>query len=376
MPFAGAFALENLQKYAEMLRQRKLAAEKVSFDRAKTENDMRLAQERLTGDTEDRRLRREFQESQLRSLDESRKATEADRQRDDAYKGLGLLSAGTRISPEEHQGFLRKGIPGSAFESKTERGPYEDATLGPEGLSRSVIRTTESEAARAKRVDDERMTARDKATQTYQTEQARIAAEREERLAKAGAGGQGGGNPYFSMQAIYDPQGRPIGAVRMDHRTGVATPVDIGALAGGQMKPPPGDLGKTSILNEASLDALDRLKAMYDTGAKDTIGPAMGRLRTAGQKVPGVSSNETFSNFSAATSSFRNAVIKAITGAQMSEPEANRIRQQIPEVTDKPVDWQAKYEQTKKNLADIENRIKTNRPDGSGGFRVVGERTK
>ena len=374
MAFAGAFALDNLQKYAEMLRQRKLLAEKTAFERGqvgvtnrRADEALNIQRQQLEGANEDRRLTRERQSR----LDERQLALDA-------------FLQGNTVAEQVQPGFLAqddpvvKRLPPHLLTAQAARGGEDFAgplqpgqtspTARPGGFIKAATpgqRNAQEQAERALR-DDERL------------EKDRIERERHNRELEArAASGGGSGNPYFSMQAIYDPQGRPIGAVRMDHRTGVATPVDIGALAGGQMKPPPGDLGKTSILNEASLDALDRLKAMYDTGAKSTIGPAMGRLRTAGQKIPGVPSDETFSNFAAATSSFRNAVIKAITGAQMSEPEANRIRQQIPEVTDKPTDWLAKYEQTKKNLADIENRIKADRgAGGSTSFRVVGERNK
>ena len=71
--------------------------------------------------------------------------------------------------------------------------------------------------------------------------------------------------------------------------------------------------------------------------------------------------NKPFTDFQAATAAFRNAVIKAITGAQMSEPEAARIRQQIPEITDKPDVWKAKAEQTRFNLRTLKPRVQSSR---------------
>lgn len=169
------------------------------------------------------------------------------------------------------------------------------------------------------------------------------------------------GRPYFTTQPVYDSQGRPVGGIRTDHRTGQVSMIDMSALGGGQLKPPPGQLGSQSILNEASLDQLDRLKTMFDNGASDLIGPIEGRARSIGQQVPGVPVNDTFAEFEAASMAFQNAVIKAITGAQMSEPEATRIKQQIPLPKDKPEVWRQKYAQTVKNLEDLENRLKTDR---------------
>lgn len=167
--------------------------------------------------------------------------------------------------------------------------------------------------------------------------------------------------PYFTYQTTYDPQGRPDGAIRFDARGGPPQRVGVGEM-GGQLKPPPGDLGKQSILDEVSTEQLDRLKVMFDRGAVALVGPASGRLRQIGQQVPGVPVNKTFAEFDAASSAFKNSVIKAITGAALSEAEATRIRQQIPEVTDKPAVWLAKAKQTRQNLQDLAGKLKAKTP--------------
>ena len=163
--------------------------------------------------------------------------------------------------------------------------------------------------------------------------------------------------PYFTYQTTFDPQGRPDGAIRFDARGGAPQRVSVGEM-GGQLKPPPGDLGKQSVMNEVSTEQLDRLKSMFDRGGKAFIGPAEGRARSIGQQLPGVPVNKTFANFDAASSAFKNSVIKAITGAQMSEREADRILGQIPTVNDKPDVWLAKAEQTRKNLGDLSEALK------------------
>lgn len=179
--------------------------------------------------------------------------------------------------------------------------------------------------------------------------------------------------PYFTIAPLYDSQGRPIGALRTEGRTGKVEFVNIGSLAGGQLRPPPGDLGKQTIMNEASLDALDNLRMLREP-IKDLTGPLGGRVRSIGQQIPGVPVDEDWALFDAATAAFRNAVIKAITGAQMSEPEARRIREQIPEVSDKPEVWAAKARQTEFNLKTLEDRVKTNRKNTtpSLGIPMVG----
>jgi hypothetical protein len=167
---------------------------------------------------------------------------------------------------------------------------------------------------------------------------------------------------YFTMTPVYDAQGRPIAAMKLNARTGEIELVKPDQLGGGVTARPPGNLGQRTVENEAALDSLARLKDMFDKGAKADIGPAEGRARSIGQKVPGGAFvTERFANFEAATRAFQNAMIKAITGAQMSEPEAKRIMGQIPNVNDNPTVWQAKYDQSVKNMEDLERRTRTDR---------------
>ena len=67
-------------------------------------------------------------------------------------------------------------------------------------------------------------------------------------------------------------------------------------------------------------------------------------------------SGEDQEDLLAATSAFKNAIIKDITGAQMSEPEAKRIMKQIPDENDPPIRWRAKAKQTRKNLDFLQKR--------------------
>jgi len=74
------------------------------------------------------------------------------------------------------------------------------------------------------------------------------------------------------------------------------------------------------------------------------------------QNIPGFDASPTKAAAFANTRQLMNMVVKAITGAQMSEPEAKRILGQIPLFTDKPVFWQAKLEQTVANLKRMKDR--------------------
>jgi hypothetical protein len=149
---------------------------------------------------------------------------------------------------------------------------------------------------------------------------------------------------------------------------------------------------------EASQHVLSKLEGRLE-GVKDKIGPLAGNWSKAMQKTPGVGVDKPFADFSAESATLKNSVIKAITGAQMSEPEGRRILEQVPLETDKPEVWQSKAVATRDNLGYMRERIIANaggvsaEPTGMDvpagaeteaqggnvaprktGFRIVGER--
>jgi len=109
----------------------------------------------------------------------------------------------------------------------------------------------------------------------------------------------------------------------------------------------------------STMDSLVNMKSLFDevvsgSGVTAYPGPVMGPLTSlAGvfEKAPAKKEE-----FRAATLTFKNAMIKAITGAQMSEPEAKRIMGQIPDENDPPTRWLAKWRQSVKNIKDVQSR--------------------
>lgn len=78
---------------------------------------------------------------------------------------------------------------------------------------------------------------------------------------------------------------------------------------------------------QVAKDTLESLRTNY----KDRfIGPAASRFKTVGQYVNTLTDEEQTA-FKTELQSYQNAMIKAITGAQMSEPEAKRLLQQMPD---------------------------------------------
>jgi hypothetical protein len=118
----------------------------------------------------------------------------------------------------------------------------------------------------------------------------------------------------------------------------------------------------TAPMRKALVDAdvagslLGELKAQFDAGAKNVIGPMEGRARAFGQTT-GLNVNKQFAQFSAATARLKNATIQAITGAAMGVEEAKRIIAEIPSETDHPDVWPIKYAQAVKNLGYLRNAI-------------------
>ena len=106
---------------------------------------------------------------------------------------------------------------------------------------------------------------------------------------------------------------------------------------------------------QTALDILDRLERNFKS---EYVGPARGRLNLLAQVIPGIPVGAGFAGFSADSATLANATIKAITGAQMSEPEAVRIMRQIPTEKDKDVVWHAKKESMRANLAEQMSNIR------------------
>lgn len=101
----------------------------------------------------------------------------------------------------------------------------------------------------------------------------------------------------------------------------------------------------------ATLDALDNLKNLY---SEDFVGPARGRAGAMMETFGGITEDEA--KFRAANTALKNYVIKMITGAQMSEPEAKRILGQVPDPTNPPEVWKARLQETRKNIKRVAER--------------------
>jgi len=111
-------------------------------------------------------------------------------------------------------------------------------------------------------------------------------------------------------------------------------------------RPSETELGKQSDLGTVDL-ALAEVQKNIDN---NFVGPVAGRLNTAAQ-IFDVTASDKRANFISAVNSYRNSMIKAITGAQMSEPEAARIMKQLPNEKMSVTDFKAKLKLSRELLA-------------------------
>jgi hypothetical protein len=70
--------------------------------------------------------------------------------------------------------------------------------------------------------------------------------------------------------------------------------------------------------------------------------------------LPGA--DQGLAEFVAEVATLKNAVVKATTGAAMSEPEAQRIMSQVPDLTNQPAVFRARLASTRRNLETLKRR--------------------
>jgi len=124
--------------------------------------------------------------------------------------------------------------------------------------------------------------------------------------------------------------------------------------SGGQIPlgnaPPTGAQRGQQSATVAAMGGLDTLESLYSA---DYVGPLAGRLHQgellAGKTIDGKELDPKMAQFYSEAAAVQNRIIQAITGAQMSEAEASRIKGQIPKVTDPPVTFMANLQASRAN---------------------------
>jgi hypothetical protein len=141
-----------------------------------------------------------------------------------------------------------------------------------------------------------------------------------------------------------------------------------GGASGASGAPQPKPMGPVAQAKVADIDTSLHTLGKLETMAPKMsafLGPIAGRAASQAQGFPGIPTSPDFAAFTAETAALKNATIKAITGAGLGEAEAQRIMQQIPDVTDKPEVWAAKAKATRDNATFMRKR--TMELAGGGG---------
>lgn len=119
-----------------------------------------------------------------------------------------------------------------------------------------------------------------------------------------------------------------------------------------------GKLSASAIEKIAGVDQSLGMLSDLET-ALPKMGGAIGPLDswiTSGKLATGMGVTPELAEFAAQVTGLQNAVIKAITGAQMSEPEAKRIMSQIPDMKNPMPVFKARMATTKRNLELLKKR--------------------
>ena len=159
----------------------------------------------------------------------------------------------------------------------------------------------------------------------------------------------------------YSVGGRDVGAMSynmsvLDNGQGQVSPdvVESARIKGG-LKPKaenPSSAAQTKLSDaDQSRQAMKNLKSLYKS---EYIGYP-GKKAITGIKGYLGQTTKQQEDFRAATAAIRNSLIKQITGATMGRAEEKRILAQMPDENDPEVRWNAKYDQTLKNIDMLEN---------------------
>ena len=146
-------------------------------------------------------------------------------------------------------------------------------------------------------------------------------------------------NPYFV------PVQTGGGIVNFNTRTGKVE----GRV--GDLKP--GETAQREIANARTTSTM--IGQVLNSLDPAKVGPAMGRYKTAEAMLTG--GDPEFAAFAAAVSTLQNTVINLRTGAQMSEPEAQRILREVSDVNLPPPTFIARAKQGQAYFAEwLKNR--------------------
>lgn len=327
----------------ETLLARQLAEEKFSEQKRATQ-----ATESYRGDAlrESSALRRTTQEG----IDRDR--TERNQDRDDAktLRTVAFRPVGSQVTQQEYDRETKAGTPQGVYKVNLETEPSTSYEPGGKvkqheaAPANITYNGTQSQQDAEHRIHD----AEQRALQANEDRDAArgIAHHREDRLTEWGP----------PVVTVNDPNSGT--GTRVKPRNEMAAGGDEGPATGAQRQQ-----------NSDAAVALETANRMQQHRTKSMTGPIEGRWQGIKQTgmVPFMEPTAEESMYRADSSQLKNMVIRAITGAQMSQGEAERIMAQIPLDNDDDTVWESKMTETIKNLNDIQSKTGKGPGGGTGG---------
>jgi hypothetical protein len=161
--------------------------------------------------------------------------------------------------------------------------------------------------------------------------------------------------PRYQLTPYTTPDGQVAGLARINVQTGEVIPVQL--PEGTQPGRASAATQEKTAARETTRVRIEEIGRMFEDFGKGLVGPVAGRALRAKMAIPGAEVSEAEATFVAEVDALTNQVIKEITGAQMSEPEAARIKRQLPKVEDKPSVFRARLAATLRNLDEMRQQI-------------------
>jgi len=353
----GAYGLENAQ---QGLRQR-------IFDQLaqkRQEQEIALAERRQAMLEAEQKAREQDRADLAKSLIEERAARIDAGKNTQAVNAFTLTPKGGQL-PAEIAGRLQMmgapvtTTPGVSGPAAAEGIPTDMGGAPPIALPSEATPTTFQRGETQADIDrqtnlDAQVQARKDAQQARidaaaEAEKNRVAAARQsasdrENLARVTAGLR---QPQTVVVQTVDAQGNPVQKV-VPKTAGAEYPAAPTAAQKGQVSE-----------NDAVASGLSKIRELANTPEQldSWVGPIQGPANKARMAIPGFGVDPSMAEFYAEVSAIKNRMIRAITGAQMSEPEATRIMSQLPDVNQKPVVFNARLAATERNLKAINDAI-------------------
>lgn len=337
-----------------------------------------IMQQNQAAQNQDRAMNRKIQQASLESLDEQRRSMNEERQTGAAAKVAGMLTPDQPLDPAT-SGMLRDGKLGALINPGQEAGvvppemgegpqqelpetfrgtPTQIKTREDRARLEQYLGTLDPNSNEAKALNYEMQTGKaapagmfEKQAQSsditeyeYAVEQMKKAgqpppsfADWQKQQANLKASGAGGGQPYFI------PVTTGQGVIPFNARTGQFDD------AGRKDLRPSATAEENITKAQSTLYQLDTIGSMF---TPERVGPLKGRYNTMQLAVAGEMGDTGLAEMQAAISGLKNTVINLRTGAQMSEPEAARILQEVPDFNLPPDVFVARMNRAKAYFGD------------------------